>query len=360
MSNGEPTRYRRAVRIHGFQWGLSRVLGATLMALLAGAGMAMLAQHLWEQNDRHRYPAPGTTYDVGGYRLHLNCLGDGSPTVVLEAAVGEWSIHWLPVMARLAPHARVCAYDRAGYGWSEVGPRPRDAAHLAADLSALLRAAREDGPLVLAAHGEGAVVAGAFIARHPDRVLSLVLVDAATPEFTPLAEAHRSRLLRHVQHALPWAHFGAAHFLGLPPGVTPPPQTETFSRHLRYPGYYETVAAEFHWLLHQAYPARTYSPDPARPRFVLYRETPVVAASAAGLPQGWTAEGYNTTWNKAQAALAEGAVDLPVPGAPGNLLLDQPERVADTVLRALQAARNKKQPEIAPQITPGTGPGTAK
>jgi len=88
--------------------------------------------------DDRRFPPPGQLVDVGGYRLHFNCVGEGSPTVILESglpgAVPVWG--WVqPEVARLT---RVCAYDRAGDGWSELGPEPRDATRIADELHTLL------------------------------------------------------------------------------------------------------------------------------------------------------------------------------------------------------------------------------
>ena len=101
--------------------------------------------------------------DVGGHRLHLDRRGAGGPTVVLEAARGRPSLDWLLVAPELGRNGRVCAYDRAGLGWSDPGPEPRTAARLpvyrdlqaaAARLSphgAQIIAAAADGPLPLTA-----------------------------------------------------------------------------------------------------------------------------------------------------------------------------------------------------------------
>src|SRR2546423_1991411 len=68
---------------------------------------------------------PGRLIDVGGWRLHLNCAGRAShsqPTVILEAGIGDFSVEWSLVQTGVASFARVCSYDRAGGGWSDVGP----------------------------------------------------------------------------------------------------------------------------------------------------------------------------------------------------------------------------------------------
>ena len=71
-------------------------------------------------------PAPGTTYDVGGHRLHLDCRGQGSPTVVLFNGLGEISASWARIADQVGATTRVCAYDRAGQGWSDDVASPQD------------------------------------------------------------------------------------------------------------------------------------------------------------------------------------------------------------------------------------------
>ena len=96
--------------------------------------------------DRSAYAMPGQSYDVGGHRLHLNCTGTGSPTVVLGNGLGETSPAWAWVATALAADTRVCAYDRAGQGWSDTASGPQDGAAIAADLHTLLERARSPGP----------------------------------------------------------------------------------------------------------------------------------------------------------------------------------------------------------------------
>jgi pimeloyl-ACP methyl ester carboxylesterase len=87
-------------------------------------------QAIAAQNESNRNPAPGKLVEVetgtkNAHKLHLYCLGHGSPTVVFEAGIPEWSIHWRAIQDGVAKFTRACAYDRAGYGWSEPGPEPR-------------------------------------------------------------------------------------------------------------------------------------------------------------------------------------------------------------------------------------------
>ena len=103
-------------------------------------------------------PAPGRVLDIGGYKLHLNCLGSGGPTVVIDAGAGSWSSAWLDVLEMVAAETRVCAYDRAGMGWSETSPHARTAAVMASELHSLLVAAGEPQPYVLVGHSFGGYI----------------------------------------------------------------------------------------------------------------------------------------------------------------------------------------------------------
>jgi pimeloyl-ACP methyl ester carboxylesterase len=109
--------------------------------------------------DRSHYPPPGQMIDVGGHRLHLYCTGTGSPTVVLEAAAPGWSLYWSLVQPDVAKVTKVCAYDRAGLGWSERGPLPRTGQRMARELHQLLTRAGISGPYVFVGHSLGGFVA---------------------------------------------------------------------------------------------------------------------------------------------------------------------------------------------------------
>jgi len=126
-------------------------------------------------------PAPGQLVDVGGRSLHLHCLGEGGPTVVLEAGLGDGAIAFTPLQRRIAAFTRVCAYDRAGYGWSDEADDARDLRAVVADLGALLEAAGEDGPYVLAGHSLGGLFALGFAKAHPEDVVGIVLIDSSHP-----------------------------------------------------------------------------------------------------------------------------------------------------------------------------------
>jgi pimeloyl-ACP methyl ester carboxylesterase len=130
-------------------------------------------------------PLRGELVDIGGRRLHILCQGPKSnkPLVVLEAGLWGFSAAWDAVQKKLADEGlRSCAYDRAGLGFSDPGPEPRDGLAIVGDLEALLKATNEPGPYILVAHSMGGLHVRFFTARHPDLVKGLVLVDATSPE----------------------------------------------------------------------------------------------------------------------------------------------------------------------------------
>ena len=154
--------------------GLAALVGLLIILGLVGASYEAIAA----RGDAQRYPAPGQLIDVGGYRLHIQCVGAGSPTVVLDAGLGGSSLDWNLVQPELARTTRVCAYDRAGMGWSERSPQPRTPRQIADELHTLLTNAGVAGPYVLVGHSLGGKNVRLFALSHPEEVAGIVLVDA--------------------------------------------------------------------------------------------------------------------------------------------------------------------------------------
>jgi pimeloyl-ACP methyl ester carboxylesterase len=153
-----------------------------VVALLTLAVAGAIYQTIATKRAERAYPPPGEMVDVGGYGLHIRCVGQGSPTVVLEGGSGEWSAQWVLVQQEVSGTTRVCAYDRAGMGWSEVGPEPRDAKQISSELHALLEGANIEGPYVLVGHSFGGLYVQTYAALYPDEVAGLALVDSSQPD----------------------------------------------------------------------------------------------------------------------------------------------------------------------------------
>ena len=164
--------------------------------------------------EQRNYPPPGQLVDVGDYRLHLHCIGQGAPTVILEGGVPEWSIHWQAVQRGIAKFTRVCAYDRAGYGWSEAGPKPRTVQRIVEELRVLLTNAGERGPYVLVAHSLWGPAALLYRHTYPDDVVGMVLIETWSPDlFSPVPDViEQSRPLNQIMSTL--ASLGQVRLLG--------------------------------------------------------------------------------------------------------------------------------------------------
>jgi len=123
------------------------------------------------------FPPPGELIEIDGRRLHARTTGVDGPTVILEAGIAASSLSWALVAPELAGFARVIAYDRAGYGWSDPAPHHSTALDSAGDLALLLDALQIRGPVIIAGHSFGGLIARLFQQRYPHRVAALVLVD---------------------------------------------------------------------------------------------------------------------------------------------------------------------------------------
>ncbi len=186
-----------------------------LGALLAGAAYQAIGNAV----EQRRAPEPGRTVDIGGRRLRLCCTGEGGAvTVVLEAGLGDSLASWRRVQPEIARFARVCSYDRAGYGGSDAGPPPRTSAAIANDLHELLGRAGERPPYALVGHSFGGYNVRVFNGRFPDEVAGLVLVDSPQedqfrilpPRWRVAAEELRERYQRQARWAPLYVGLGIA------------------------------------------------------------------------------------------------------------------------------------------------------
>ena len=159
--------------------GLLALLGLPVVVVGAGIGYEQWAR----RSVAEEFPPPGQLVEHGGQRSHLNCTGQGSPTVVLEAGLGvAGSLSWRAVQRKVAAGTRVCSYDRAGYLWSEPRDEPRDANRIARELHALLQASSESPPYLLVGHSLGGLLIRVYDDRYTGEVTGFVFVDPSHPE----------------------------------------------------------------------------------------------------------------------------------------------------------------------------------
>lgn len=153
-----------------------RFLSAALFAALV-LRVLPCAQHVAES------PKPiGEMVELGGHRIHIHCTGNGAPTVVIENGFEEYSFDWLLVQSEVEKFTRVCTYDRAGYAWSEAGPKPRTFAQINLELHEVLAKRGERGPFVLVGHSFGGPVIRNYFSRYPTEVAGMVLAESVSEE----------------------------------------------------------------------------------------------------------------------------------------------------------------------------------
>jgi len=161
---------------------IKRGVIGTILVLLLLAIAGTIYQTAGAEADQKNYPAPGNLIDVGGFKMHIYCMGEGGPTVILETLSGGTSSYWGWVQPEVAKTTRVCVYDRAGRGWSEPDPEPISLARTTRNLHTLLVNGHIDGPYILVGHSIGGVYVRQYAADYPGEVVGMVLVDAAHPE----------------------------------------------------------------------------------------------------------------------------------------------------------------------------------
>jgi pimeloyl-ACP methyl ester carboxylesterase len=174
----------------------------SLLVLLAICGL--IYERASQARDLRDYPPPGKLIDLGGYRLHLYCTGQGSPTVVLEHGLDGSYLDWRKVQPGIARFTRVCSYDRAGYGWSDRSPKPRIPSAIVGELRSVLKKAGEQPPFILVGHSMGAFNVLMFAHRYPEEVSAVVLVDGSHPGESARFPWKAKAALRFLQLTMPF------------------------------------------------------------------------------------------------------------------------------------------------------------
>jgi pimeloyl-ACP methyl ester carboxylesterase len=161
---------------------LRRIVNGALLFVLAMLAAGFLYENISEARDRRFNAMPGKLVNVGGKRMHIDCAGEGNPTVVLDSGLGDTYVSWRKVQPQIAKFTRVCSYDRAGLGYSDPSSQARTSAVIAAELHALLQAASIEPPYVLVGHSMGGYDVRLYAGAHRNEVAGMVLVDASHPD----------------------------------------------------------------------------------------------------------------------------------------------------------------------------------
>ena len=172
-----------------FAW----ILGLLVLAVTLG----IVYQAAGTRRDRRAHPPPGRMIDLGSHQLHLYETGHEGPTILLESGLMSTVFSWTELQRELSKSFRVVSYDRAGLGWSELGPMPRTAERIIDELHLALEKAALPPPYILVGHSFGGLTMQLFAARFPKEVAGMVLIDAVVPaEWDPPSDqdARNSRV----------------------------------------------------------------------------------------------------------------------------------------------------------------------
>lgn len=283
------------------------------------------------------HPPPGQLVDVGGYGLHINCVGDGiGPTVILEAGNADFSVMWAKVQPELAISARVCAYDRAGLGWSERGTAPRTLDAMTGELARLLDGAGIEGKVLLVGHSFGGIVVRSFAATHPERVAGLVLIDPAHErqlEVSPTMRASVEAGAAQFEGLVPLASWNLLAMLpgNIPNRGLPEHAHGRYAAVLATTGYFEVAAEETRML-----PANLEATAALR-RDLGDLPLTVVSRGRVDGPRGATADdvaALDHAWGDLQsdiAGLSTNARQIVAESAGHYVHLERPDLVIDAV-----------------------------
>jgi pimeloyl-ACP methyl ester carboxylesterase len=334
------------------------------MGLIVGAlslFLCLLVALIWASGNKAKaelkakYPPSGQMVDVGGYQLHINCQGSGqpgSPTIVLEAGAGEFSLTWDHVQRQVAEFARVCTYDRAGLGWSERGPNPRTAPYVVDELDTLLTVAGVEPPYVLVGHSMGGLYARFYTHEHPTQVAGMVLVDSGHEELDQrLPEAlvradKQANLILRIPQVLSAIGLLARDPGGLSSRLLPPkaPGTEeTYNAIMAMsPRYFSTLIEE-HAAVEESYAAVRDLPDRRLGDLPLV----VISAGRFAAPEALnlTAEqralvtDVSAELQADLATLSSNSRQVIAEDAEHYVHLDRPELVIDAIREVLEAAQ---------------------
>jgi pimeloyl-ACP methyl ester carboxylesterase len=322
--------------------GLVLLVLVAVIVILAASGASYEA--IMAAGDAERYPVRGQRADVDGHRMHIHCVGEGSPTVVLDAGLGGFSLDWSLVQPELAATTRICAYDRPGYGWSDSSPQPRTPNQIADELHTLLVNAGIEGPYVLVGHSAAGKHVRLYANRYPQDVVGMVLVDARH-EYVDANRSSAALIAEHKQQQrfqrLLWltARIGLVRpfWAALWPKIWP--TTQNLGAETR---------AEIGVLQARSQQVKTVLREDA---LLTHDNAQLSSADSLGdrplivLAAGQSVE-HDPIWLVAQQQMARLSSDakLVVVGESGHYIhWDQPTLVADAIRQVVEAARTGQQ-----------------
>ena len=298
---------------------------------------------------------PGEMVDVGGFQLHSLVCGQGRPTVLLEPALGGFTMQYARIQTAASAFTRVLAYDRAGQGWSDVSPKPRTPVNLAGELKAMLEKLNLQPPYILMGHSFGGLVARFYAGFHPEEIAGVILVDssdveqyASFPDMDKIVNqtATGVRMLK-IASRLGLGKQLTKMSLGSSAKEFTREDLDTFLTVSSQPKHHETILAEFSQ--HRFY----FGPQSEVPRTL--GDTPLCIITAGNSVSGKGKFGSKTIdqlnalhqkWQKDLLQLSSQSEQIVVPGATHLSLILQPDyaaQVVDAIRRMVEKVRAENQ-----------------
>jgi len=276
---------------------------------------------------------PGRLVDVGGYRLHIHCMGRGTSSVILDHGLGGSSTDWIKVQSKLATVTQTCIYDRAGYGFSDRGPPPRTSSRIATELRTLLEHIQEEvpPPYLLAGHSFGGYNMRLFAGLFPEQTAGLVLVD--TPHEDQAESIFEHRIMREIDpHGVLRGFWDPGLLSAIVELIDPEPLAPSFGVS---PKTLRAILAE----------AGAYEESSRELRSAdVYPDTPftIIMHGVRIMPDGQLGDDIEREWLRLQRELAGrykyGEVLL-APKSAHNVPLDEPDLIVDAIGRMIDSLR---------------------
>ncbi len=332
------------------RWMVRAFIGAAML-LVASALAGAIYQAVATSHDQRAYPPPGQLVDVGESRLHINCVGEGSPTIIVEAGAGYWSAAWMGIQPEIArkAKARVCTYDRAGLGWSDRSPQARTADQVVSELHTLLGKREIASPYVLVGHSLGGYLIRIYADRYPTEIAGLVFIDSAHErqwEYLPKEVGEFVDSQVTSVRATSWmARFGMLRLMKdkLPVDKLSPKAQPAYEAAILRPEFYEVLVEEVEM-------GRTNAAAQAA-RVRSLGRIPIAVVSAKNsfeafqpLPDNFPLEEANRKWMELQTELLRLSINSRhfISEGAHNIQLDNSQLVIDAIESVVTAARDGK------------------
>lgn len=276
--------------------------------------------------DAQDHPPLGKLIDAGGYRVHLYCIGSGSPAVVIVGA--GYSFDWALVQPDVSKFTQVCTYDHSGIAWSDPGPTDSCSLRVS-EIHSALRNAKISGPFVLVGHSLGALVARLYAAKYADEVAGMVIAEHAFLGSLVLPTTNSPR------SAAPPPPTGSSNVPAAPPNPTPFQKLPSFDYQLHLwanslPGVSKTMQRNVEMVPECSSDVETASQNKVAP----FSDKPLIVLRTATSIPGY--EGLQ----KSLLALSTNSKEVLAENTGHFIMVDRPDLVTSAIREVEEAAQH--------------------